>query len=386
MNKQTVTERIEKSQKTASTLPSEAVPGNQAVLHTDRGNLLIANCTSGFPLAAKTVKRYETDLVASGSSGEFRFLQNVDTRFPDGESCAELTEYVSGHDVFLFQSLYHPENDACVDKNYLAFLIAVRTFKEHGARHITGVLPYLAYARQDKPTRFRREPTTARLMADFSVAAGLDRLVTWHPHCEQLKGFYGTTRADMLEPFSLFVNEFRKSEGDSKVIAVAPDAGASRLVTYFSRALDITSAVASKYREGQNVEISEVIGNFKGKKKVIILDDILSSGNTVFELIRKINEKYSIDEITIAVSHNLCTPEALEKLTELHRSGNLKEVVVTNSIPQTASFTSLPFFRVKCLSDYLFTAIQRIHRNESLSDVFLKDIINTAAHDNHGSR
>ena len=64
----------------------------------------------------------------------------------------------------------------------MAFLIAARAFKEHGANHITGVLPYLAYARQDKPTRFEREPTTARLMADLSMEAGLDRIIAWHPH------------------------------------------------------------------------------------------------------------------------------------------------------------------------------------------------------------
>ena len=61
--------------------------------------------------------------------------------------------HVSGCDVYLLQALFDPTSDLRIDQNYMAFLAAVRAFREHGAQHVTGVLPYLAYARQTSRPR-----------------------------------------------------------------------------------------------------------------------------------------------------------------------------------------------------------------------------------------
>lgn len=343
-------------------------------LHTDRGKLLLACCRSGFRFTAKVVCEMEKKLVKENPHDDFTFLQKIDRTFPDSETCAELTEHVSGFDAFLFQSLYNPVSGPEIDKNYMAFLIALRTLREHGARYITGVLPYLAYARQDKPTPFKREPCTAALMADLTVAAGLDRLVTWHPHCGQLGGFYGTVPVDMLDPLQLLVEEFREYKGRDDVVAVAPDAGAYRLAAQFSRTLEISSAVAAKYRSGADVGVSGIAGDFKGKKTAIILDDILSSGSTVHEVITHIHAVSEIDEVVLAVSHNLCSKDALARLHELHRNYHLTRVIVTNSIPQSREFTTLPFLEVRSLAHAFFQAVYRIHTNQSLSNYFTKDL------------
>ncbi|MFW6180535.1 MAG: ribose-phosphate pyrophosphokinase-like domain-containing protein, partial [Spirochaetota bacterium] len=173
-----------------------------------RGELLIAACRSGSVLAEKTVRCYNQrygrrdgegsrEGRAGGEGPAVRHELNVDRSFSDSETGVRIQSQVSGADVFLFQGLYDPPRATPVDQNYLSFLIAARAFREHGARHVTAVLPYLAYGRQDKPTRFTREPTTARLMADLSSCAGIDRLVTWHPHSQQARGFYGTTPVHM---------------------------------------------------------------------------------------------------------------------------------------------------------------------------------------------
>ena len=93
-----------------------------------------------------------------------------------------------------------------------------------------------------------REPTTARLMADLAVEAGIDRLITWDPHCGQIRGFYGSMPANMLESLTLFIEEFERFRGRDDVIAVAPDAGASKFITHFGRALGLRCAIASKFR------------------------------------------------------------------------------------------------------------------------------------------
>ena len=340
---------------------------------SQRGRLLIADCCSGSYLSDEVVKRYTELSSEAGNKEDILYLENIDKRFSDSETCVRLKKHVGGADVFLFQTLYNPASNLTVDQNYMAFLIAVRAFKEHGAANITGVLPYLAYARQDKPTKFMREPTTARLMADLSIAAGIDRQIVWDPHCGQIKGFYGSIPLNMLESLTLFLQEFKQFKGRNDVIAVAPDVGASKFVTHFGRALNLKCAIASKYRpQPEEVVISEIIGDLDNKKIAIVLDDMISGGGTISSLIKKLVSEKGIEEVYVGASHNLCVDNACERLIELHRKFNLKQVVITNSIPQTKEFQKLSFVSVRSLADSLARTINRIHYGHSVSEVFYR--------------
>lgn len=334
---------------------------------------MIASCSSGSALASTVVKRYGALLSEWGSEDGLLSLHDVDFRFENSETCVRLEHHVGGYDVFLFQSLVDPISGADVDHNYLAFLIAARTFREHGAHHVTAVLPYLAYSRQDKPTEFEREPTTARLVADLAISAGIDRLIAWHPHCGQIHGFYGGVPVTFLSALSLFAEVYRRFAGRADVIAVAPDAGASNFVLHFCQALELTGAIASKFRPSTDRSvITQIVGDLTGKKVAIILDDELSTGGTVHALARRLNEEYGIEEIHCAMSHNRCLPEARERLVELHDAYGLQQVVVTDSIPQTEAFLELPFFSVEPLAEVLSRTINRIHYDRSVSEVFLE--------------
>jgi ribose-phosphate pyrophosphokinase len=338
-----------------------------------RGRLMIASCASGTALARNVVERYQTQLAEAGCRSEMHYMYDIDRRFSDTETCVRLPQHVSGHDVFLVQALFDPTSERSIDQNYMAFLIAARTFREQGANHVTGILPYLAYARQDKPTNFTREPITARLMADLAIAAGIDRLIVWDPHCEQLRGFYGGIPVGMLNSLTFFIEQFRRFEGRDDVIAVAPDAGASKFVTHFGRALNIKCAIASKYRpRPEEVIIQEVIGDFEGKRVAIVLDDMISNAGTMHALIKALVQEKGIEEVYLGVSHNLCVGKARERLDDLHATFNLREVVITNSIPQTEEFTALPFVRIGCLSDTLSRTINRVHYEQSVSAVFYR--------------
>ena len=338
-----------------------------------RGRLLIAGCTSGTHLSTSIVERYRELLAESGSEDNLLHMENIDRRFSDTETVVRLGMHVGGYDVFLVQALFDPTSDITVDQNYMAFLSAARAFRENGANHVTGILPYLAYARQDKPTKFTREPTTAKLMAELSTTAGIDRLIVWDPHCDQIRGFYGAIPVDMLESLTLFIDEFQRFKGRDDVIAVAPDAGASKFVTHFSRALGIKSAIASKYRpEPEKVVISEIIGDFAGKKVAVVLDDMISGAGTMFELVKKLVEEKGIEEVYIGASHNLCVGRACERLEAMRNDYCLKQLVVTNSIPQTEQFHSLPSVKVCCLSDALARTINRVHYHRSVSEVFYR--------------
>jgi len=351
--------------------PFKPDAGHTTEMESPRGRLLIAGCRSGSYLSSSVAALYNNMAGSDETNGGVTYLEGIDFGFSDSETCARLGQDVSGRDVYLFQALFDPVSGRSVDQNYMAFLIAAKTFRQWGAQHVTAVLPYLAYARQDKPTWFMREPITAKLMADLSVEAGIDRLVTWHPHCSQIQGFYSGIPVNTLDALSFFVQEFDRFRGNDEAIAVAPDAGASKFVTYFGRALELKCAIASKYRpEPEKAQVSEVIGDFSGKKIAIIIDDMISTGGTVYELVKKLVREKDIEEVYIGSSHNLCAEQARQRLLDLHAHYNLREVVVTDSIPQTDEFVAMPFLSARSLSDILTRVINRIHYNHSVSSLF----------------
>lgn len=340
-------------------------------VESPRGRLLIASCRSGAPLADKVVEVYQDILSESGDADTVSYLAEIDFQFSDGETCVRLERDVNGHDVFLFQALHDPTSDRNVDENYMAFLLAVRTFREWGANSVTGVLPYLAYARQDKPSDFQREPTSVELMADLTIKAGVDRVVVWDPHTARVHGFYGSVPVDPLSPITLFSKAFNRFQGRQDTIAVAPDAGAAKFIMHFARALNLRSAVASKYRpRPEEAVVPEIMGDFSGINRAIILDDMINTGGTIHATAQKLVEDKGIEQLHLGVSHNLCNPQALAKLGELEGQYQLQEMIVTDSIPQTRDFTTLPFLKTRSLAEYLAEVIHRIHHNRAVNGMF----------------
>jgi len=331
-----------------------------------RGRLVIAGCTSARYLIRPIVEKMNALFAPDHEQDRVSYLEDIDYRFSDSEIGVRLEKDVSGCDVFLLQALYDPVSEKSVSENYLALCIAARTFREWGAHKITAVLPYLAYARQDKPTRFQREPTTARLMADLAITAGIDRLVTWHPHYQQIHGFYSGIPVDVLEPFEYFTSIFEPYRARNDIVLVAPDVGASKFVTHLGRTLDLQVAIASKYHpKREETEITQIIGDLADKKIALIVDDMMSSGGTVYGVIEKLVEEYDIEHISLAVSHNLCTQSAYDHLCTLHDDYNVQHVHVTNSIPQTDTFKKLPFLQIHDLTDTLVQAITDVHFNRA---------------------
>lgn len=355
-------------------LPREPEPRSTG-LESPRGRLSIASCRSGSHLAEKVVAKLE-DMVHHGERGQSVPHQaGIDFQFSDGETCVRLERDVNGHDVFLFQALHDPTSQRSVDENYMAFLLAIRSLREWGANHVTGVLPYLAYARQDKPTDFKREPTSVELMADLTIKAGLDRLVVWDPHTARVHGFYGSLPVDPLSPLKLFYEEFKQFHGRDDVIVVAPDAGGAKFIMHLARALNIRSAVASKYRpQPEKAVVSEIMGDFNDMDTAIILDDMINTGGTVSATANKLIQEEGIKRLYLGFSHNLCSSQALERIQELRDKAHLQEMIVTDSIPQTASFLNLPYLKQRSLAAYLSTVIYRVHHSRPVNGLFAEPV------------
>lgn len=335
------------------------------------GPLLLASCQSGTKLAARVF-----DLLMSADNFRFDvdepiFLKDIDFQFSDGETCVRLEKDVNGRDVFLFQGLKDPTSNRNVDENYMAFLIAVRTFKEWGANRVVGVLPYLAYARQDKPTVGKREPVTAELMADLSVKSGIDRLIVWAPHDKRVHGYYGKVPVDDIDPLPFYEDIFQKFKDQKDVMGVAPDAGAANMMISFSRNLGIRCAITSKHRpRPEKANVTDIIGNFDGIKRVLILDDMINTGGTIKAAVEKVVENIEVNEIWLGVSHFLGSTLAIERMIDLNKNYGLQSVYVTDSVPTTQTFNNLNFTRVFSIDKPLMKAIINSHFNRPIKKIF----------------
>ncbi len=126
--------------------------------------------------------------------------------FSDGECFVSIYETVRGSDVFVIQSTCGPVND-----NLMELLVMIDACRRASAGRITAVMPYFGYARQDRKAK-RRDPISAKLVANMLVAAGVDRVLTMDLHANQIQGFFDIP-VDNLLGNPIFVDYYAKKFG-----------------------------------------------------------------------------------------------------------------------------------------------------------------------------
>lgn len=329
--------------------------------------LVIASTFSGSYLAGEVKKLYEKQMGHSPV-----FLGEIDKTFSDGEIRVRLEESVNGAHIFLIGCFFNRDYLSSLNDNLISFLIALRAFREHGAKEITAIMPYMPYARQDKPTEFKREPTTIKLICDLLIEAGVDRVVTLEAHCPQLHGFLGKIPLTNISSIPIFTEVFKEYKGKENVLSVSPDMGSAKLIKYFAKNLDTNIVIASKHRPGpEEVEITELVGHIeKVHDTAIILDDIVSTGGSIEAVCCELHKK-GIKKIFIGVSHLLCVGDCEEKLLRMSENYGLQKIYTTNSIAHKKELLESKLIEVIDLSEILTLVINRLYFNKSISDVFL---------------
>lgn len=277
------------------------------------------------------------------------------TRFPDGEIFVKLRENVRGEDLFLVQSVSVSPNECLME-----LLIMIDAAKRASAKRITAILPYYAYARQDRKDQ-PRVPITAKLVANLLVAAGANRVLCMDLHAQQIQGFFDIP-VDHLYAAPVIVKYLRSQKLDNLVV-VSPDAGGMKMADAYSKLLDAGIAVVGKQRKSAtDVEANHLVGDVNGCNTLIV-DDMTSTAGTLTAaagLLKKAGAK----SIRAAVSHSLLTEKGIERL----KNSPINELVTTDSVPQR----EWEGFNVTVLSvaDTLAEAICRIHNDQSVSSLF----------------
>ena len=343
------------------------------------GWLLFVACNAGIDFAQAVKQSYENMLAQNDS--ELKEIPLLGARerpitrvFEDTETCPRLPAHVAGSNAFVFQCGHEMLSPATVNENIQQMLQVVRTLRAHRAECITVVQPYMPYSRQDKPSFMKREATLAGLLADQLKVAGADNVLTYHPHTMALDGFYEPEMKFVaLSGLDLFIEMFQPFQGMDDVFAVSTDAGGAKFTVHFAAAMRVTYAIANKFRlEKDKSSLLGLIGSFEGKRVALVTDDETVTGSSVLNTVEALHEKYDIAEVHVAISHAKIGREYIPRFIEASEKWGLAALHVTDTIPQVPEFLDLPFVILHPLADRFACTINRLHYNQSVSEVFYR--------------
>jgi len=242
-------------------------------------------------------------------------------KFSNDNVYVHLGVSVRAKEVFIVQPISPPCSD-----NLMELLFMLDVARSAGARSVHAVIPYYSYARSDKKDA-PRISIAGRLVADLLVTAGATHVVTMTLHSPQVHGFFSVP-TDHLTAHSVFVEHLRKKDLDNAVV-VSPDIGHAKRATKLARALDLPVAACEKMRlSDDSVAISGIMGDVKGKR-VILVDDEIATAGTIVEAIRILRDQENVNRITVVGTHGLFTGPAVERLNAVKE---IEEIVVTNTV------------------------------------------------------
>ncbi|MRI00744.1 ribose-phosphate diphosphokinase [Kriegella sp. EG-1] len=282
-------------------------------------------------------------------------LGNVDiSRYSDGEFQPSFEESVRGARIFIIGST-HPSSE-----NLMEMLLMLDAAKRASARHITAVMPYFGWARQDRKDK-PRVPIAAKLIAKMLETAGATRIITMDLHADQIQGFFEKP-VDHLFGSTLFLPYLKKLGLEDLTIA-SPDMGGSKRAYAYSKALGSDVVICYKQRAKANViSHMELIGNVEGKN-VVLVDDMVDTAGTLTKAADLMMDRGAIS-VRAITSHGLLSGKAIERI----ENSQLKELIVTDSIPVKRNSDKI---KVLTCADLFADVMHRVHNNTSISSKFL---------------
>lgn len=289
-----------------------------------------------------------------------RFAAAAIERFPDGEVVVRLDEPVRGEEVILLAATAPPVNDHLIE--LLALADACR---RADAKRIVAFVPYFGYARSDRRDG-RRTPIMASLVAELAERAGIDHVVTVDLHAPAIEGFFRIP-VDNLTAVPVLASAVAERSRDRTApsVVVAPDLGAVRLANAYATRLDLPVAVCHKRRlNGAEVSVNRITGDVAGRR-CIVVDDMVTTGGTIAESVRALNEAGAVNDHLIAATHAVLIPGALEKLVRV----GVRELLVTDTVRPRDHSTGGLVPTIVSIAPLLATAIRRLLDGGSLREL-----------------
>ncbi len=291
---------------------------------------------------------------------DLRLGKAVVGKFSDGEIMVEVEETVRGRDIFIIQPTCAPTND-----NLMELMVMVDAFRRASASHITAVIPYFGYSRQDRRPRSVRVPITAKVVADMLGSVGVDRALTVDLHADQIQGFFDFPVDNVYASPVLLGDVWRQKY--PKLVVVSPDVGGVVRARALAKRLDDADlAIIDKRRPRPNeAEVMHIIGNVEGRSCVVI-DDMVDTAGTLCLAARALKD-HGAEKVVAYCTHPVLSGKAIDNI----ENSVLDELVVTNSIPLSQRAEACSRIRQLSIANLLAEAIYRIWQDESVSSLFV---------------
>ena len=300
-------------------------------------------CTNSRVLAEKITKSFGVEL------GNI-----IISKYSDGEFQPSYEESIRGTRIFIIGST-NPSS-----KNLMELLLMVDAAKRASARHITAVIPYFGWARQDRKDK-PRVPIAAKMIARMIESAGATRVMTIDLHADQIQGFFQIP-VDHLYASTIFLPYIESLELDNLCIA-SPDMGGSKRAYAYAKALKSDVVICYKQRKKANIiSHMELIGNVEGKN-VVLVDDMVDTAGTLAKAGDLIIEK-GAKSVRAICTHGILSGDAYEKIEK----SNLEELIVTDTVPKIKSNSKI---KVLSCADLFADVMHNVHNNKSISSKFI---------------
>lgn len=275
--------------------------------------------------------------------------------FPDGESFVRIEENIRGRDVFIIQAASNPAN-----QHLMELFILIDAARRASASRITAVIPFYGYARQDRKDR-PRVPITAKLVANLLVSAGANRILTVDLHAQQIQGFFDIPVDHLYASPVLF--QYLRNLDRRRLTLFSPDIGGMKMAAAYANLLDVPLGFIAKRRtDAETVEAVSLVGETEGRD-VLLVDDMTETAGTLCAA-AELLKKNGAERVFAAVSHGVLNELGYARLA----SGILDELITTNTTP-VRQRDGVPI-TVLSVAGLLGEGIKRIHRNESVTNLF----------------
>ena len=312
------------------------------------------------------------------------YLLDVDTpRFGTGEAKCTLRDTVRGTDLYIIDDVtnYSVEYTVCGHKNHMspddhyADIKRVIAAAAGKAKKITVIMPFLYESRQHR--RSARESLDCAMALHELTQMGVESIITFDAHDPRVQNAIPLNSFETVQPTYQFIKALLKNVPDLKVDAdhlmvISPDEGAMGRAVYYANVLGIDMGMFYKRRDysrivdGRNPIIAhEFLGSDLQGKDVIIVDDMISSGESMIDVATQLKQRKA-NRIFVAATFGLFT-NGMSKFDEAHEKGLIDKVLTTNLVYQPEEVLSRDYYVSVDMSKYIALLIDTLNHDQSIS-------------------
>lgn len=328
---------------------------------------------------------HKESLTFKGYQRDSYLINTKVPRFGSGEAKGEILESVRGADLYLLvdvanysltYSLCGHQNRMSPDDHY-ADLKRIISAVGGKARRITVIMPFLYESRQHKRTA--RESLDCAIMLQELTNMGVDNIITFDAHDARVQNAIPLNGFETVSPTYQFIKGLLRSVTDltidsNHMMVISPDEGGMSRAIYMANVLGLDMGMFYKRRDytrivnGRNPIVAhEFLGSSVEGKDVIVIDDMISSGESVLEVAQELKSRKA-NRVFICATFGLFT-NGLEKFDKAHENGLIHRLLTTNLVYQTPELLDRPYY-INCdLSKYVAYLIDTLNHDASISDL-----------------